>query len=95
VHPGSIDTELNTNTDSSLGFLHPVLKCLSVYKTADEGSYGSLFAVAGEGFKKEESGAYFVPVAKKGKESKKAKDEVLARELWEWTEQTMKQKSWI
>lgn len=32
------------------------------------------------------SGAYLVPVAKVGKESKEAKDGELGKKLWEWTE---------
>jgi NAD(P)-dependent dehydrogenase (short-subunit alcohol dehydrogenase family) len=85
VHPGSVDTNLNTQTTGISCNVQPVLKCLKVYSSPEKGSYTSLFAVASANFKSKDSGEYFVPVAKKLKPSKHASDVEMAKRLWDWT----------
>lgn len=95
VHPGSVDTDLNTKMEGWLNCAQPVLKFLQVYKSADEGSYGSLYAIASPHFNAEDSGHYFVPTAKRGSPSKKARQPKLAEELWNWTEAELKKKGFL
>lgn len=71
------------------------MKCLRVFITPDVGSHTSLFAVAGGGFKREDSGQYFEPVAKRGTPSKHARDDALAARLWVWTEEEMRKRKLI
>jgi NAD(P)-dependent dehydrogenase (short-subunit alcohol dehydrogenase family) len=93
LHPGNVDTQLNTRSVGSA--LVPVLRCLGVYITPEEGSYNSLWAVASPGVTAEMSGEYFVPVGVKKDPSKLARDAQLADRLWEWTEQEMRSKGFI
>jgi hypothetical protein len=67
-----------------------MLKCMSVYVTAEQGAYTSLFAVASQDFKVQDIGQYFTPVAKKTQPSKKANNAKLAADLWDWTEKEMR-----
>ncbi|VUC26602.1 unnamed protein product [Clonostachys rosea] len=94
VHPEAIDTELNTQADVP-GFIQSTLRCFGVYKTPDQGSFTSLFAVAGPEFEKKDSGGYFVPVAKSATPSAYAKNEKLRDELWDWTESEMRARKLI
>lgn len=66
-----------------------MLKCLGVYSTPDKGAYSNLFAVASGQFTSADSGEYFVPVAKKSKPSKHARDMEMAKKLWDWTEKEL------
>lgn len=95
IHPGSVDTDLNNNMDGYLNCATPILRILQVYKSPDQGSYGSLFAIASPEFHAEDSGHYFVPTAKRGTPSKSAKEDKLARELWNWTEAELSKKGII
>lgn len=93
LHPGEVDTQLN---DKSWGSsIAPVLRCLGVYQKPEEGSFTSLYVAASPDFKQEDSGKYFVPIAKRGKESKKAHDMELAEKLWTWTTAEMTQRGFI
>jgi len=93
LHPGNVDTGLNQKSWGSA--MTPVLRLLGVYIKPDEGAYTSLFAVAGESLKKEDSGKYFVPFGKLTTPSKKAQNTELAERLWDWTEKEMKEKGFI
>ncbi len=55
VHPGNVDTQINDKSWG--GSLAPVLRFLGVYTTPEQGSFTSLYAVAGP-FAEEDSGAY-------------------------------------
>ena len=92
LHPGNVDTQLNTNSWGSA--LVPVLRCFGAYIKPEEGSFTSLYAVASSDFKAEDSGEYFVSIAQKSKASQKATPE-LAEKLWTWTENEMKDKGFI
>jgi NAD(P)-dependent dehydrogenase (short-subunit alcohol dehydrogenase family) len=91
LHPGNVDTQLNVKTLGG-STLTPILRCLGTYITPEEGSYNSLWALAGVDVRVEHSGKYFIPVAVEKKPSKQASDEKLAKRLWEWTESEMERK---
>jgi hypothetical protein len=61
----------------------------------EDGACTQLFAVASDGFTRDMNGAYLTPIAKIGKPSKKAEDEQMATDLWDWTEKEMKAKGFI
>ncbi|KAK5062889.1 hypothetical protein LTR84_004964 [Exophiala bonariae] len=91
LHPGNVDTQLNVKTLGG-STLTPILRCLGTYISPEQGSYNSLWALAGTDLRVEHSGKYFVPVAVEKKPSKQALDERLATKLWEWTESEMERK---
>jgi NAD(P)-dependent dehydrogenase (short-subunit alcohol dehydrogenase family) len=93
LHPGNVDTGLNQKSWGSA--MVPVLRCLGVYIKPEEGAYTSLFAVAGESLRKEDSGKYFVPFGKLATPSKMAQNMELAERLWDWTEKEMREKKLI
>ncbi|KAI1617290.1 hypothetical protein EDD36DRAFT_159654 [Exophiala viscosa] len=90
LHPGNVDTQLNTQSWGAA--LVPVLRCLGVYITPEEGSFNSLWAVASPQVTVGISGEYFVPVGVKKEPSKLARDAQLADKLWNWTEQELRSK---
>ena len=92
LHPGNVDTQLNTNSWGSA--MVPILRCFGAYVKPEQGAFTSLYAAASPDFKSEDSGAYFVPIAQKSKASKQATDE-LSEKLWIWTENEMRNKGFI
>lgn len=93
VHPGVIITDLYASLQASwffrLGLV--VYKFLAAYlpghfRDARGGALCQTWAAAGA--KREElvSGEFYVPVGAVGRTSKKAKDDGLAKKLWEWTD---------
>jgi len=93
LHPGNVDTQLNTNSWGSS--ITPILRCMGVYITPEQGSFNSLWAVAGDEVRQEMSGKYFVPVGKEKKPSQLAMDSHLGRRLWQWTESEMRAKGFL
>lgn len=84
VHPGVIDTELTPRY-----LKRTLIKSLILggeLKTPQEGSLNLLWAATGKGV---ESGQYYEPVGIVGKRTKKSKDEKLAKELWDWTQEQL------
>lgn len=90
LHPGEVDTQLNTKTWGAS--LTPLLRCLGVYITPEQGSFNSLWAVTGSEVTHDMSGGYFVPVGQRKNPSKLAQDADLADRLWRWTEQQLREK---
>lgn len=62
LHPGNVDTQLKTKTWGAS--LTPVLRCRRMYITPEEGSFISLYAVAGK-VSEEDSGSYLIPFGEK------------------------------
>ncbi|KIW73196.1 hypothetical protein PV04_01332 [Phialophora macrospora] len=91
LHPGNIDTQLN-NRSWGGSTLTPILRCMGAYIKPEEGSFNSLWAVAGKEMTAEMSGCYFVPVGERKEPSKQARDSNLADRLWKWTEREMREK---
>ena len=91
LHPGNIDTQLNKRAWGG-STLRPILKCMGAYIAPEQGSFNSLWAVAGREMTAEMSGRYFVPVGERKTPSKQAQDSQLAERLWDWTEREMREK---
>lgn len=94
LHPGNVDTQLNVKTLGG-STLTPLLRCIGIYITPEQGSYNSLWAVAGTDVVAEHSGKYFIPVAVEKKPSKLATNDDLAQKLWAWTENEMTAKGML
>ncbi len=91
LHPGNIDTQLNSRSWGG-SKLVPILRCMGAYIKPEQGSFNSLWAVAGKEVTAEMSGCYFVPVGERKTPSKQAQDADLASRLWDWTEREMREK---
>ncbi|OCT53822.1 putative oxidoreductase [Cladophialophora carrionii] len=94
LHPGNIDTQLNKRSWGG-STLVPILRCMGAYIEPEQGSFNSLWAVAGKEMTKEMSGCYFVPVGERKTPSKQARDSTLADRLWDWTEREMREKGFL
>lgn len=71
-------------------------KVLGAYIDADRGSYTSVYCVASQELRPEDSGIYFERIAKRnGSTSAKAKDMRLAGKLYEYTEDIMGSKDFM
>ncbi len=71
----------------------PIMKCIGVLDEQAKGAWSPLWAIAGQDFHRENSGAYVVPYAKIGTPSRYAQDEKLAEKLWTWTEAQLSAKN--
>jgi NAD(P)-dependent dehydrogenase (short-subunit alcohol dehydrogenase family) len=87
IHPGRVETNLLDVYNSKPGVGSTLMKMIDVVimVPVDQGAWNQLWAAT---VKKEalKSGAYYSPVGKAGGESTFAKNEKLAKKLWEWTE---------
>lgn len=88
VHPGVTDTELTPQWMKA----NALMKFITAggeggMKEPEEASWNSLWAATGSGVV---SGEYYEPVGKLGTRTKKSKDSNLRNELWEWTEEQLK-----
>ncbi|KAK6497638.1 hypothetical protein TWF481_012043 [Arthrobotrys musiformis] len=94
VHPGLVETGLSANfaTTSLLG--RTMLR-LGMGATPEKGALGSLFAAASSDFKRDWSGSYMVPTAKKGWTWRWANDKELQEKLWTWTEDQLRWKGFL
>ncbi|KAK2589546.1 hypothetical protein QQS21_012777 [Conoideocrella luteorostrata] len=100
VHPGHIDTHLNKQATGTapgmvLRLVTPIMRCVGILDDRSKGALSSIFAIASEGFKAADSGAYVVPYAKIGTPSALALDQTLATELWNWTEKELGSKGFL
>jgi NAD(P)-dependent dehydrogenase (short-subunit alcohol dehydrogenase family) len=94
LHPGNVDTQLNASAWGGSS-MTPILRCLGVYITPEQGSYNSLWAVASPDVTADMSGQYFMPVGVPKPPSKLANNATLAKKLWDWTVEEMKGKGFI
>ncbi|KAK6524519.1 hypothetical protein TWF281_011426 [Arthrobotrys megalospora] len=94
VHPGLVETNLSANyaTTSALG---RTLLRMGMGAPPEKGCLGSLFAVASNNFKREWSGSYMVPTAKKGWTWRWANDKALQEKLWTWSEEQLRWKGFL
>lgn len=101
VHPGLVETNLATSVDSSGGGMSSVISVFRLFGMiwpADKGSYTSLFCVASQDFKAEQSGGYYEIFRRFGEpfwQSGPAKDAKLAERLAEWTAEAMGREGWL
>jgi hypothetical protein len=64
-------------------------------QTVEKGAYTQLFAIASDDFSRDMSGQYLENGTELGKMTTKAKDDELAKKLWEWTEAEMKRLNFV
>jgi NAD(P)-dependent dehydrogenase (short-subunit alcohol dehydrogenase family) len=101
VHPGLVETNLATSVEQSGSGITSVLSALRMFGLmwpADKGSWSSLFCVASQDMKPEQSGAYIEISRRFGEprwQSGAAKDRELAKRLEEWTREVMRKEGWV
>lgn len=85
VHPGGVDTGLATPyVTTNSWWASPVYYVIqNLLKTPEQGALTQIWAATSQEAK---TGTYYVPVAKENAGSAYARDNKLARELWDWTE---------
>ncbi|CAD6500138.1 BgTH12-04241, partial [Blumeria graminis f. sp. triticale] len=104
VHPGVVDTGLYASVDKwpVLGFLLKLIKRAGgMFLTSRQGAMTQLWALtaaraelgvdANHSAGKVVSGDYYTPVGMAGQGNKTTKDAGLAKRLWEWTDEEVKQ----
>jgi hypothetical protein len=95
VHPGLVESQLAGHAEGGgLKVLLSVFKAFGGYTDADTGSWTSVFCAASPEMKAMQSGTYFERIAKKGLESRAAKDVDLAQRLEDWTKAEMVKEGW-
>lgn len=86
IHPGTVKTDLgNSFINESNAVVRGITIFLAsyVFKDIASGTKNQLWAATA---KDVISGAYYVPVGQKDPATKYARDEALARRLWDWSE---------
>lgn len=88
VHPGSVDTGLRRGPAASYPWLKAPMELLSKVTTVsvEHGALTQLFAATS---KEAKTGTYYVPTAKEDQGTAYARDEGLARSLWDWTQKEL------
>ncbi|RIB12984.1 hypothetical protein C2G38_1975782 [Gigaspora rosea] len=95
VHPGVIKSDLWNGFHSSWGsWIKPFLNVLKFFMiTPEEGALTQLYcATSPEIENKNLCAKYFVPYGELGKTTAQAKDEELAKQLWDYSEKLVKEK---
>ncbi|KAJ5724866.1 hypothetical protein N7493_006594 [Penicillium malachiteum] len=96
VHSGLVEINLATavgQSKSGMNTLFSVLRMLGLMWSADKGSWTSLFCVASQNMKAEQSGAYLEVFRRFGEprwQSGAARDDKLADRLEDWTKDAMR-----
>lgn len=100
MHPGLVETNLATSVENSrfcvTAFFSAVRKFGLIWP-ANRGSWTSLFCVASQDMKAEQSGMYFEIFrcfAEPRWQNSAAKDTKLAEKLERWTEEVMREEGW-
>ncbi|KAH7926568.1 NAD(P)-binding protein [Leucogyrophana mollusca] len=94
LHPGAVNTFSHKPPLKTFKWLVEIL-IYPFFVSPDVGGYTSAFAAASEEVKKDKEkyrGAYLVPVAKLSTGAKLARDDELAKELWDTVETFLKEK---
>lgn len=87
IHPGVVGTNLGAGATGSPWIVRTLLKVgKSALTSVEDGAKNQLWASVSKDVK---SGEYYVPIGTKGKETAEAKDDELARKVWEWTEKEL------
>ncbi|KAF3912358.1 hypothetical protein AA313_de0207123 [Arthrobotrys entomopaga] len=94
VHPGLVDTGLAASY-ASTSLLGRTMIRLGFAATPAKGALTAIFSAASDDFKREWSGCYMVPTAKKGWLFGKANDKALQEKLWSWSEEELKKKGFL
>ncbi|KAG2030211.1 hypothetical protein BDR03DRAFT_974815 [Suillus americanus] len=94
LHPGVVDTFSEKRPPSNFEFIVKPIVSLFLLRP-DQGAYTSAFAAASEEVVKQREkyrGAYLTPVGKLTEPTKLAKDEGLAKELWDTVDKFLEEK---
>jgi NAD(P)-dependent dehydrogenase (short-subunit alcohol dehydrogenase family) len=88
LHPGVVNTGILNTTLSNYSFLAGIFKIgIRLFFTdVQTGALGQLWAATGRSDELE-SGAYYTPLKKRVHGKKLVDDDILAEELWIWTEE--------
>lgn len=95
VHPGALTTEGNYESAARLNWPFSAIFRWMVhlfFRTPEEGAHTVVIAAAAPRVRQNEAdyrGAYLVPIGKIGKQSDTAKDDSLAKDLWELSERVL------
>ncbi|CAG8619557.1 14779_t:CDS:2, partial [Dentiscutata heterogama] len=95
LHPGVIKTELTRGVVTGWGsWIKPIISVVSFFfLTPDDGALTQLYcATSPEIEEKNLRGKYFVPFGEIGEPIAQAKDEELAKKLWDFSENFVKEK---
>ncbi|CAG8784341.1 21460_t:CDS:2 [Cetraspora pellucida] len=95
VHPGSINTELTRGIVDNWGsWIKPILSVINLFLlTPDDGALTQLYcATSPEIEEKNYRGKYFIPFGELGETSDHAKNEEMAKKLWDFSENFVKEK---
>jgi NAD(P)-dependent dehydrogenase (short-subunit alcohol dehydrogenase family) len=95
AHPGFIASDLWDRSKTG-NFIQRAIVGLGeklYFSSIEEGAKNQLWAATAPKLELK-NGAYYVPVGKAGSESKLAKDEKLAEELWIWSEKEVAEKGY-
>ncbi|KAF8435297.1 hypothetical protein BGX38DRAFT_1217602 [Terfezia claveryi] len=95
-HPGVVFTDLYVPFTSSFGFLGSAISWPLKWFTASPkvGSYNQTGLCTSPQVTTEDGGSYYIPVLKKSSPSAYGQDDTLADELWEYTEQQLRDRGY-
>ncbi|CAG8742173.1 37642_t:CDS:2, partial [Gigaspora margarita] len=95
LHPGVIKTEITRGVVANWGtWLNPIISIMSLFfLSPDDGALTQLYcATSPEIEEKNLRGKYFIPFGEVGEPSAQSKDEELAKKLWDFSENFIKEK---
>ena len=93
LHPGTVKTGLSAGPRGSTPlykFIQPLVELGA--PGPEKGSWNSLWCAASPQLKESDNGSYFLPVGKKTRASMHGEDALMARQLWEWSGECLKEK---
>ena len=93
LHPGTVKTGLSAGPRGSTPLYKLVQPLVELGAPGPEKrSWNSLWCAASPELKEENNGGYFLPVGKKSRASVHGEDGFMARRLWEWSEEYLREK---
>ena len=93
LHPGTVKTGLSAGPRKSTPLYKLIQPLVELGAPGPEkGSWNSLWCAASLEVKEGDNGCYFFPVGKKTTASVHGEDAFMARRLWEWSEECLKEK---
>jgi NAD(P)-dependent dehydrogenase (short-subunit alcohol dehydrogenase family) len=93
LHPGTVKTGLSAGLRGSTPlykFIQPLVELGA--PGPEKGSWNSLWCAASLELKESDNGGYFLPVEKKTRASVHGEDGFMAKRLWEWSEESLREK---
>jgi hypothetical protein len=93
LHPGTVKTGLSAGPRGSTPlykFIQPLVELGA--PGPEKGCWNSLWCAASRELGEDGNGGYFLPVGKKTRASVHGEDAFMARSLWEWSEEFLREK---